>query len=333
MSSIYINGIGLIDRIDFIKNKTLKEIDNLNFANDEKVIKYDSVFEKSELRRISKYSKLAIEVSARSLIDAGFKDFRNKNNEETAIVFTTGLGASEMNIKFFRSVMKCEPDFCSPLTFASIVPNYSLGNVCISLGIKGYSTMLLGGNPFDIAEIVLHGGRAEDMIVGSEEEYCSDFFESISSLRVPHNVPLSEGTAAFYLSLEKKENTYCELISSSSCTLEKNPLFFENSFECAKIDIFDTINECVDKDSISAVFGIGDDTTFGKCEKELLENIFCSAEHHYDSKKLFGETLGSSFCMNIALACIRMKDENIKGNTLVTGTDIHGNYMCIVLKR
>lgn len=340
MFSSYINGIGLISRagcnIKDIYNNILSNniIDIKPFS-----IEYVSVFEKSELRRISRYAKLSMEVSALSLIDANFKDFRNKDNENMGIIFTTGFGASEMNIKFFKSVIKKEPDFCSPLTFASIVPNYALGNVCIAFGIKGYSTTLLGGNPFDLVETIMFNNRATELIIGAEEEYCTDIFEAIQSRRISSTNTLAEGTVAFYISKNRSETSYCKIVSSLSCALDKNPLFYDGVFENSKIDIIETINQCVDNQKVSAVFGIGETFEFGKHEKGLLIEKFPDAQYYGISRDIFGETLGSSFSMNVALASIFIKnnhsnicDNPINYSVLVTGIDVHGNYMCVLLK-
>lgn len=340
MFSSYINGIGIISRTGCNTKDIYSNILSNNITDIQPfAIEYTSVFEKSELRRISRYAKLSMEVSALSLIDANFKDFRNKHNENMGIIFTTGFGASEMNIKFFKSVTKKEPDFCSPLTFASTVPNYALGNVCISLGIKGYSTTLLGGNPFDLVETIMFNNRATELIVGAEEEYCADIFEAIQSRRVLSTNTLSEGTVAFYISKNRSETSYCKVVSSLSCALDKNPLFYNDVFESSKTDIIETINDCIGNEKVSTVFGIGETFNFGKHEKNLLIEMFPNAQYYGISRNVFGETLGSSFSMNVALASIFIKnnhsnicDNPINDSVLVTGIDIHGNYMCVLLK-
>lgn len=339
MNTVYINGIGIISRA----GNTVDEIwNNLNSCMTTDAIssklQYTSVIEKSKLRRITRYAKLAAEVSTLCLSDAGISDAENQNNEKMGIIFTTGYGASESNVKFFDSVAKKEPDLCSPLTFASLVPNYSLGNVCILLGIKGYSTTLLGGNPIDLAIPVLCNGKAENMIVGAQEEYCEEVFKAVDMLRMYHKSQLAECSAAMYLSCHLTEYSYASVLTSGSVALESSP-FLSNGVSISEDVFSEILSDIVKMESPDVIFGIGTQLEFGNQEKLAFEKILPDIPYISSVRTVFGETLGSSFLLNAAFAsvCLKKQENPFENNKqiksiLATGIDVQGNYMYVLLK-
>ena len=328
MKSVYLNGIGLVSRAGNSPDAVAEAVLSPEECPPQ-ALAYESFFEKSEMRRISRYAKLAAEVSARALQDAG-TDPRTACDENTGILFTTGYGAAESNVKFFKSVAKKEPDFCNPLTFASTVPNYALGTVCILLGIKGYSTALLGGNPFDLAVPALHRQKAESMIIGAQEEYCPEMFEAVEHCRASHAIQLAEGSIAFLVSAKPDKNCYAELTDSKSYALTATPVFDSS------VSIPDSAVSLAEKPDV--IFGIGEQLPFGEAEKKLFSEAFPDAVYSGVARSLFGETMGSSFLLNAACAAVCLKKGIAPAGAdartvLVTGADMQGNYMQVLLKK
>lgn len=339
MNTVYINGIGLLSRAG---NSTDEVWDNLTSCMTTDVrpsaLQYTSVIDKSKLRRVTRYARLAAEVSALCLADAGIEDMQNRNNENMGIIFTTGYGAAESNVKFFNSVAKKEPDLCSPLTFASMVPNYSLGNVCILLGIKGYSTTLLGGSPIDLAIPALCNGKAEDIIIGAQEEYCEEVFEAVDTLRTYHEPQLAECSTAMYLSCQLTENSYARVLISGSVALESSPFLSDKVFISEDV-FFEIMTDVVKHEKPDVIFGTGIQLEFGRQEKSAFEKILTDVPYISSVRTIFGETLGSSFLLNTAFAalCLKKKenpfaDKKSIHSILATGIDVQGNYMYVLLK-
>lgn len=339
MNPVYINGIGLITRCgDNLEDIWNTLCSDTAVDSEPEAVKYTSVFEKSDLRRITRYAKLAAEVSSRCATDAGITDMKNRNNEKMGILFTTGYGAAESNVKFFNSVAKREPDFCSPLTFSSVVPNYALGNVCILFGIKGYSTAMLGGNPLDLAVPVLLRGKAEDMIIGAQEEYCKEVFEAVNSVRPDKEKNLAECSTALYMSSVPIDSSYASVVATGSCALDNSPFLCCTEYP-TESTINDILNEALNDEKPDVIFGIGTQLNIGKSEKETFNRILPNAEYISSVREFFGETLGSSFLLNVAIASMCLKNNKIPfaenrevNSILVTGVDVQGNYMYTLLK-
>lgn len=337
MKKVYINGCGVLSCAGNSPTEIFNTFSGVGESDFTEKRVYKSVFEKSEMRRMTDYAKLASEVSARCAYDAGFDNIKSRDNSNTGIIFTTGFGASASNIKFFKSVVKKEPDLCNPMTFASMVPNYSLGNVCILLGIKGYSTTLLGGNPFDIAIPVLKIDKVSEMIVGSQEDFSHEFFDSVKS-EGKDNMPVVESAVAFWISCSKSENCYAEIIKSGSAAISAFSFLSDRNY-LTDDDIWSEISDIIKNENPDVVFGACEAGSFGETEKKIIESINSQVLYINNVKEFFGETLGCSFFTSILSAAVCLKNKCIpfcKINSfqkiLVTGTDIQGNYMYILLK-
>lgn len=339
MKNIYINGCGSLSSAGNTSAEIFDTLSGKRTPDFTEKRKYTSVFEKSEMRRMTDYAKLAAEVSAKCAYDAGFNNIKSQDNSNMGIIFTTGFGASVSNIKFFKSVAKKEPDLCNPMTFASMVPNYSLGNVCILLGIKGYSTTLLGGNPFDIALPVLKRDKVQNMIVGAQEEYCLEFFDSVNAARNKSKayLPISECAVSFMISCNKSKSCYAEILKSGSSAI---PAFsvLSNKKYLSGDELWNDIYDIIQNENPDAVFGIGESILFGECEKTVIDNINKDILYIGDTRKYFGETLGCSFFAAVLSASICLKNKFIHfvnmsnpRKILVTGVDIQGNYMYVLL--
>jgi 3-oxoacyl-(acyl-carrier-protein) synthase len=91
------------------------------------------------------------------------------------------------------------------------------------------------------------------------------------------------------------------------------------------------------------VFTSENGTYFDEIEKEALAKALGTEAVYAAPKKLFGETLGSSYMLGVALAAASLKKGSIpKGiasgtaeclrRILVTGLDTAGNYCCMLLE-
>jgi 3-oxoacyl-(acyl-carrier-protein) synthase len=128
---------------------------------------------RARARRISRFGWLTIEAVA-ACQEAG-----EPFDERVGTVFTSAYAELASNLSFARDVSEADPDMCSPTVFSNTVANASLGNTCIEYQLKGPSTMLLGSNPFVLAQALLDAGKADRILCGGMEEYSPDLDDSL----------------------------------------------------------------------------------------------------------------------------------------------------------
>ncbi len=340
MNPVYIDGIGIIsrcacsaDELSALLNKDESyELHKTGKAD------YTPVVPSAKLRRCSGYTKLAAETAARAAEDGNITSESDKLRIGTII--STGFGAAESNTKFADSVVKGEPALCSPAVFAGTVPNSCVGQICIIGGYKGVSTLLMGGDPLEYAAMLLNSGKADTILCGSVEEYFNELVDSIMLSAAAQGCEISEGAAVLTVSAEKSDRTYCKAATFGSSSFEECPYLHEMSAEEAEEVISSAIKQ-LGTDSPDIVFTCANGTYFDSIEQETLSKIFPQSIF-YSPKKLFGETLGSGYMMNISLAAAVLRKQKLPLSSemlsfpikciAVTGVDMAGNYLCALLE-
>ncbi|MDR1875966.1 MAG: hypothetical protein LBQ90_13245 [Synergistaceae bacterium] len=298
----------------------------------------------SKLRRVNRYSRLALAASLEAQKDAGLTidaaaPFRY------GVVFTTGYGSLVSNIGFTKAAARDEPDLCSPTLFAGTVANACVGQVCMQLNLKGPGTVLTGGNAFLYSKLLIETGGADVMFAGAVEEYCADLFDALGKNEISAGVQLSEGAAAFIL--ERADEGSCCLIGESvSVGLEAWPLIGKFDPPGAEDAVKHAIRRCIERGGkADVVVGSANGSWFDGVEARAFAEELPDAFVLPGVKDCFGETLGSAFSMNVAVAamCLRygaLPSVPARGASydgplrkiLVTGCDPIGNYHCMELK-
>ncbi len=130
---------------------------------------------KRKLRRIDKFSKMAVLGAALALEDAGLLD---ADHTRTGVVVATGYGAAGTTFAFLDSVMDDGDACASPTMFSNSVHSAAAANVTILLGLTGPGLTI---SQFEMSVPVglwtarqwLLDGRVDRVLFGGIDEYCS----------------------------------------------------------------------------------------------------------------------------------------------------------------
>lgn len=321
--SVYIDGVGVISRCA----QSAAELNGLANGSPAQKQALPLAFHIDippvKLRRNSRYNKLACAAA-----DYAVKDGCNiseTDKRRVGTVISTGYGAAEYFSNFADMVVRGDPGACSPAVFSGSVPNSCVGQICIINGFKGFSTVLAGGDPLEYASLLLKTNRADLFVTGSVEEYFPPLYESLSSFEALSGAELSEGAAMLMLRRERTGNTYCEVCGFGSVSLGKSPYLHVLGDKSQRIA--DVLRRFETPDMI---FTAANGTYFDAIEKKAIDAVFPNTKT-FAPKKLFGETLGCGYSMNVAYAAAAIKSGKYR-TALVTGADMIGNYCAVYLK-
>ncbi|MDR1472882.1 MAG: hypothetical protein LBS75_10215 [Synergistaceae bacterium] len=294
-----------------------------------------------KLRRVNRYSRLAVAAAIQSMNDAGksdtsFDPFRG------GTIFTTGYGSMSSNIAFGMSVADGEPDLCSPSLFAGTVANACVGQVCVQLNLRGPSTVLIGGNVLLYSKLLLETDRADVVFAGAVEEYDEDLFASLGKNEIASEICVNEATVVFYLG-RRNEASYCVVGESSSAALRGYPLVKRLGEAESERAMRLSLRECLDKNGgADVVISSANGSYFDSIEARAIEAEAPGAGVADAVKRFFGETMGSAFLIAAAAGSLCLRERRFAeglgivrdlDKILVTGYDPIGNYNCVVLSK
>ncbi|MGG7178788.1 beta-ketoacyl synthase N-terminal-like domain-containing protein [Clostridium paraputrificum] len=352
MSNVIISGIGVISALGCDVDSVWGNLnDNSNKRSKENIIEFEPVLKKNKLRRVNRYSHMGLYAAIKAKDDAKI-NLDNIDEYRVGTIFTTGYGPLVSNLEFSKSVIGGDPDLCSPTLFANTVSNSCIGHICMNLGCKGVSTIVMGSNNIGYSKSLINSGKADYIITGSVEEHCEELYTALEKSYTSKNVDVREGTIGFILQkeelMQEDSTKYCSIKSYTECDLGGYPLTMSvNEIESKRL-IMKCINECIDRDrvKIDAIITSNNNTYFDEVEDEVVDFVLKGIPNIKSVKKYFGETLGSAFNMNIMTAALCLKNNCIpKGlmdnneelrdieNILVTGYDVSGNYICMNLSK
>lgn len=342
MDSIYINGIGVISSCgqsmeDILLAASGKKSDII--LNEK--IEFHSPLPASKVRRCPRYIKMAAACAALAVGDGKIAD-----PEKTGTIISTGYGAVESSIAFSDSVVRGNPALCSPSVFSATVPNSCVGQICIIFGYKGFSTLLTAGDPVEYSALLLHSKRAETVICGAVEEYNEELEYAVRASGILKDIPVSEGAAMLVLSGEKTEDTCCRVCGFSSVSLPEYPYLHRIEEAEAETALTEMFREIADIKMPDIVLTQKNGTYFDAVEKKALEKGLGNHVLFAEPKKIFGETFGCGYLLNIALGAAMIKeqvypsallDDSWDGREIRTvmaaGIDVHGNYLAVLLEK
>jgi len=330
-NNIVITGMGIISTLGSDLNEIKDKLKGKSGERLDGEVPFTVPLPSSKLRRLNRYSKLALGATLSAQADAGI-EIHSENSSRYGTIFTTGYSAMVSNVDFGRSVAGGEPDLCSPMLFAGTVPNCCVGQVCMQLKLKGASTVLVGGNVLFYSKHLIQTDKADVIFAGAVEEYSADLFASLRNNEYAKNIDVREATVVFALEKENAKDSYCKIGNSASGGLSAYPLI--KNADCGKSRgiIERTVKACVARLKPDTVYTSANGGYFDEVEQSVIEELFPEAQTIKNIKRLFGETMGSSFSLNIAAAALSF-DGSTRENILVTGYDPIGNYHCIMLER
>lgn len=337
MKPAYINGIGIISRCA----KSADELANIcnggNYTVDDGKLDFKTDIPLSKLRRCSRYNKIAAAAAELARTDGKIPDDIDKMKIGTII--STGYGAVESNIQFSDLVVKGDPGLCSPTVFSGTVPNSCVGQICIINGYKGVSTVLMGGDPFEYSSLLLGTNRANIILTGSVEEYSEELTASVKSAGIIEDCEISEGAAIMALSANEAVPHYCKITSFGSVSLGRYPYVYRIDGRAAVSAMTDVIKSTCGEKIPDMVFTSENGSYFDEYERKAVNDALGGKIQYYNPKKLFGESLGCGYALNVALAAVSLKigkaphiaDKDLK-SILVSGIDTVGNYLCAFME-
>ena len=329
---IYINGIGIISRCAYSKEELTEAAQGMVPETRTLPLDFPSMVPSSKLRRNSRYNKMACAAADQALKDAcipGQLESGLLDSHLVGTILSTGYGAAEYNCLFAESVVKGDPNVCSPAVFSGSVPNACVGQICIVNGLKGFSTILAGGDPLEYSALLLKTGRAKYILTGSVEEYYPALYEAFDTFEAARGCDLSECAAMAVLSGERTENSYCRIGRFAGVNLGKNPCLHCLADAAGTRKRIADVFRPFSKPDI--VFTAANGTWFDREEAQAVEEVFPSVPI-YRPKELFGETLGCGYMMNVLLGACAIRNGKYD-HVLVSGMDMIGNYCCVMLER
>lgn len=192
-TSIYINGIGSISRLDNAND--IQEV--LVEPNYKELIPAGKIRRMSRVMRMSNYAALLA--------------LRQANVTETeSINLATGLGCLTDTEKFLSTLIDNNEEFANPSAFINSTHNTLAGNLAILIGTKGQNfTFVHAENSFEYAlldaSIALEERVCNNFLVGGVDEK-TDILEKVCS-----NKEIGEGASFVYVSNEKSDDNIVEV--------------------------------------------------------------------------------------------------------------------------
>lgn len=344
MNPVYINGIGIISRCAQNPDEMIGAVTGKlnNFIDFSEKIPFKFAVPSFKLRRCSRYTKMAVSAAA---LAANGGNLTLSDAKYTGTILSTGFGAVESNITFSDSVIKGDPALCSPTVFSATVPNSCVGQICIVNGYKGFSTVLTAGDTIEYSSLLLHTKRAENILCGSVEEYNSELETAVRCSDNAKDISISEGAAMLMLSAKPTESTYCRITAFSSVALSAYPYLHQIDMAYSEKLLTETFTEIVAERTPDIILTQSNGGYFDDAERQAVIKVFGNHTMIAEPKKLFGETFGCGYLLNVSLGAILLKSGILPSeiiheynsgreihSILATGMDAHGNYMTALLE-
>lgn len=114
----------------------------VKLAGEIKGFNSEEYFDKKELKRIDRFSQLAV-VAAKEAWEDSKLDKEKENMERVGVIVGSGIGGLETIEKENRNLVEKGPDRVSPMYIPMAIGNMAAGNVAIALGAKGESMSMV----------------------------------------------------------------------------------------------------------------------------------------------------------------------------------------------
>ena len=305
MKPVYINGIGI--------NGSLEKASDL--------------IPRSKLRRCPDYVKVAAQAAAQALSEAQLPAEVDKNR--VGSVLATNFGPVEANISFTDEIYRDGAGVCSPTTFSFTVANSCGGQIAIINGFRGASTMLMGSNPLEYAQLLLKANKADYLISGCVEECNGELIAGLKKYGQLQHLAEEPQAVMLLLGPCRNEHSYGALIGTAAVALSAAPYIRECRAEDSQA-IAELLKELTSQYKPDLVLTAANGSGFDAVELAGIRAGLGEMEI-VNTKAEWGETLGCGFMLNVALAARKLKEEALIKNVVVTGIDAAGNYIAGLL--
>jgi len=285
----------------------------------------------SKVRRAPRLVKMAVAAAHQALEDAKLMEV---SGEEVGTVLATSYGTVESNVIFADSVVDAVPSLASPAVFPYTVPNSCLGQVCIVHGLKGPSTLLMGGDVHEYSSLLLAEAKARYMLCGAVEEASPALVQSYENNGILPSGCLADGAVLFVLAeADACGEDYGKLAAFSAGALPACPyvctLTAEQQQEAVPL-MAQILQEAAEGASPTLVLTAGNGSYVDRLEEAALQEVFQGQITCRSTKDFFGEGLSAGYSENIALGAALIRAAREAGQEvpciLAAGIDAHGNY-------
>lgn len=350
---IGIYGASLINKlgvsIDEVWSKLIGEAEYVEYPMP---IDIPLIINKREYRRMSRYAYMTL-YGTKEILDTDLCKSLNLNLENVGTIFNTIYGPFNVNLNFADKVYKDDPDIASPMTFASTVANASVGHVCMKLGLKGPSTILMGSNNIGYSYELLKNDRGDAIFTGGIEEYVEDLSKAYK-IHSEYGKDVVEGVATMLMKKSNEEDldkAYCEIVGYTERNLGTNPLVYkDNEINVNGIiySIEKLLYNCdVKAEEIDVVFTAKDGSeNMKKAENRVLDEVFDNKAAEVFIKDVFGETLGAATSLSAIIGALCLKNgfvpkilttskEKVVNPKyiLINSLELSGLYSSVLLKK
>lgn len=317
MSAVYINSAACISAQDTLNENILQHLKPENSVQIIKAIEpnYKEFIPPAMIRRMSKTVKMSSVASQYALKEAGIE-------QPGAIIVGTGMGCSQDSEKFLKNVIDNHEEFLTPTFFIQSTHNTVAGQIALGLQCHAYNFTYVNTSSslefsFLDAQLQIHDGEAENILVGSTDEqtdrtmelYClntiikkqtdlpADLLHSTTK-----GVIWGEGASFFVVGKDKTENSYAKLTDikiSNRLELDEAKDFIQE---------FLTKNNLSAHDIDSVILGFSGDADSDAYYTNVMDLFQDSALLYY--KHLSGE-FNTASGFSTFMACHILKEQQI----------------------
>lgn len=305
MKPVYINGIGISGS---------KE-------------KPQDLIPRSKLRRCPDYVKVAAQAAAQALSEAQLPAEVDKNR--VGSVLATNFGPVEANISFTDEIYRDGAGVCSPTTFSFTVANSCGGQIAIINGFRGASTMLMGSNPLEYAQLLLNANKADYLISGCVEECNGELIAGLKKYGQLQHLAEEPQAVMLLLGPCRNEHSYGALIGTAAVALSAAPYIRECRDDDSQA-IAELLKELTSQYKPDLVLTAANGSGFDVVELTGIKAGLSEVEI-VNTKAQWGETLGCGFLLNVALAARKLRDNSDIKTVIATGIDAAGIYIAGLL--
>ena len=159
------NGIDKITRFDASEFKATLAAEVKDFDASE-------YMEKSEARKLDRFSQFALAAAAQAVSESGITD--SVKPERFGVYFGSGIGGFDTMVAEHSNLITKGPKRVSPMMIPKMISNIAAGNIAIKYGAKGpcisiSTACATGSNCIGEAYRAIAGGYADAIIAGGSE--------------------------------------------------------------------------------------------------------------------------------------------------------------------
>jgi len=338
MESVYINEIGIVIPGVNELEEMWYLLEGKEVIKGAKIPEIPPFIASRKIRRMDRFSILALYGTYSMLKDLN-KIKSEQDPYEVGTVYNSDFGTLNTVLEFAQ----CFSDTveASPVTFANTVMNACIGHICIELGLKGASTMMVGSNYIGYAMQLIRHGKVKSIVAGGLDEYNKELFDTFNE----RGICVSEGVSTMLLSREKRSDSFCEVIAYAEMNLKEH-YCFEEKFKPESDDIKKAINTVLIKanlsaDCIDAVITASNHKNFTEIEVDVIRDVLREKVDVLHPKYILGESLGASLGINLTVGALILKQQKIPHidlnkkikYVLVSNFNVSGNYTIFILKK